>query len=139
MFIREDNADVRVSIDGKPYFGSWRTYQGADKTANTSKTRPGAMGDEVDVGGPPTRNDCTCTIQWNENVLGKYKELDNKVGWADVTITVTWLNRKTKAPFDGASFTKTGTLKGCSDPNFDSNGNAVGELTIVVGMDEKQA
>jgi hypothetical protein len=60
FYIREDQADIRVSVDfgnGQlvPVFGSWATYEDGALEADDQKTRPGGMGRQVSIGGPASR------------------------------------------------------------------------------------
>ncbi len=137
-YIRENQADIRLTVDGVSFFGSWATYSGGDLTAAEAKTRPGAMGKEVSIGGPASRGDITITIQWDEIILASFNDLESRVGSGDAKVSVNWLDRKGVA-IPGALFAKTGTLKSVSDPNYDTNGNAVGMLTAVIGADEAPA
>lgn len=135
MYIREDQADIRVSLDGSPLFGSWATYSGGDLTATSAKTRPGGMGHEVTLGGESTRNDATLTIQWGDDVIAQFKALENRNGKGAVVIKANWLDPNAVA-IPGATYGRSGVLTGVSDPNYDHNGNAVGFLTIVVSLNE---
>ena len=137
-YIREDQGDIRLSVDGVAYFHSWSTYSGGDVTVSDAKARPGAMGDEVSCGGPATRNDITITISWSDLVLAQYSALENKCGNGKAKVSINYLDRNGVA-IPGAVFSRTGTLKGVSDPNYDTNGNAVGVLTAVMSCDEKSA
>jgi hypothetical protein len=135
MFIRDDQADMRVSLDGQPLFGSWATYSGGDLTSTDAKTRPGGMGHEVTLGGESTRNDATLTIQWADDVIAQFKRLESRNGKGDILIKANWLDAD-GVSVPGAVYGRSGKLKGCSDPNYDHNGNAVGFLTIVVSLNE---
>ena len=137
-YIREDQADIRITIDGVPYFDSWATYSGGDLTATDAKTRPGAMGKEVSCGGPPTRSDITCTVQWSDVVLASFNDLEATVGKGAAKVSVNWLDKNGVA-IPGALFAKTGTVKSVSDAKYDHNGNAIGMLTLVVSADEAPA
>jgi hypothetical protein len=135
MYIRDDQADVRVQLDGSPLFGPWATYTGGDLTSTDAKTRPGGMGHEVTLGGESTRNDATLTIQWSDDVLAQFKRLENRNGKGDIVITANWLSPEAVGLANG-QYGRSGKLKGCSDPNYDHNGNVVGFLTIVVSLNE---
>ena len=48
-YIREDQASICVSLDGNVLYGaSWKSAEGGNLEADNAKTRPGAMGREVD-------------------------------------------------------------------------------------------
>jgi hypothetical protein len=136
FYIGDWQADVRVRLDGNLIVDQpWSTYSGADLTSTTGKTRPGNMGHEVDTGGQATRNDATLTIPWTEPLLARFKKVEGKVGFGNVTIVVHWKDKRGKR-IPGGVITRTGTLKGCNQPNYDTNGNATGMCQIVVGMDQ---
>lgn len=137
--IRDDEADIRVSVNGTPYFGPWATYDGGDLTANNNKTRTGGMGREKAIGGPSSRSDITCTIQFDDVVAGFHNELENLTGNGDVVISVQFLNPDRTA-IPGAHFTRTGKLGGTNLPKPDANGQgAQGFYTLICHADELAA
>lgn len=136
-YIREDMADIRVTVDGVSYGDSWATAEGGNLEADNSKTRPGGMGDEVDVGGPASRDDLTLGIQFSDVVAGWHKKFESRVGTGRIKAAVTFLGPD-KAPV-GPSQTRVGTLKAANLPDFDSNGSDQAMYTIVVSCDQAAA
>jgi len=136
-YIREDQADIRVTLDGIAMFGSWKSIEGGDLETDDAKTRPGGMGRMVSLGGPVDRNDLTATIQFSDVVSLKHKAFEAACGNGRVKVAVTWLGPD-RAP-TGTSFSRVGTLKGCSVPDADSESSDPGMYTIVVACDELAA
>lgn len=134
--IRDDEADIRVSIDGKPYFEAWSTYDGGDLTAASNKTRTGGMGKQRAIGGPAERSDITCTIQFDDVVAGFHNELESKVGNGDASVSIQFLNPD-RTVIPGAHFTRTGKLGAANLPKSDSDGTGAQDFyTIVIHADE---
>jgi hypothetical protein len=138
MFVREDMADIRVSVDGVPYGDSWYSAEGANLEADDSHTRPGGMGYEVSLGGPASRDDYTIETQLTDVVMGWHKTLEQKVGEsAPAKVGITFLNRL-RQPV-GASHTVVGTLKSARLPDMDTGGNDAAMYQIIVSCDERAA
>jgi hypothetical protein len=138
VYIREDQADIRVSIDGVPYGDSWYSYEGAILTKDVSKTRPGGMGSEVAVGGQATREDVTCTIQFTDVVAGWHKRLESLVSRdTRAKVALNWLGPD-KMPI-GVTDTVVGVLASAQKPNVTSESGEVSFYTIVVSLDEQAA
>jgi hypothetical protein len=136
MFIREDQADIRVWVDNVPYGDSWRTAEGAVLEADGAKTRPGAMGREVSAGGPASRGDLTVTTQFTDVMAAFHPVLESKVGYGRVKVGVSWL-RPDRTP-TGYGKTVQGTLIRAASPDH-GDGSGVGMYTIVVSCDEQAA
>jgi hypothetical protein len=136
--IREDQADIHVTIDGVPYGGSWSTFEGAGLEAQDAKTRPGNMGRQVAAGGPAERDDVTVTIAFDDVVAGWHSTLESKIGWARASVGVSFVHR-TGAGVVGLNRKSTvkGILKRATLPDMDSNGSDVAFYTVVVSLDEQ--
>lgn len=137
MYIREDMADIRVSVDGVPYGASWKSIEGANLEADDAKTRPGGMGREVSIGGPASRDDATCSIQLTDVVIGWHKTLENRIGVARAKASYTFLGPE-RTPM-GASHTVVGTLKSVTLPDMDSESSDAAMYTLVISCDEQAA
>lgn len=135
-YIRESQADIRFSLEGVPYGDSWFSWEGANLTAEIAKTRPGGMGDEVAVGGDPSRDDVTITIQFSDIVAGWHKLFESMVGWGEAHVSLNFLGPN-KVPL-GITQTNIGVLGAATLPNFagDGGGNQA-FYTVVVALDEK--
>jgi hypothetical protein len=140
-FIREDMADIKVSIDGTPYpsdASSWYSVEGGNLEADDAKVRPGGMGNEVSLGGPTSRDDITVSIPLTDVVIGWHKTLEQKVIQdAPVNVKYTFLNRL-KQPY-GPTSTYTGTLKSAFLPDMDTGSGDAAMYQIIVSCDEVQA
>ncbi|CAB4197414.1 hypothetical protein UFOVP1313_11 [uncultured Caudovirales phage] len=134
MYIREDQADIRVWVDGIAYGDSWATAKGGSLDTDDSKTRPGGMGREVAVGGPTSRDDMTVETQLNDVVLGWHKALENKLGVSSCKVSITFLGPD-RTP-TGQTQTITGIVKSVSLPDLASDSNNVGMYTLVMACNE---
>lgn len=140
MYIREDQADVRVTVNGKPFGDTWATYSGGGLTAADAKTRSGGMGKNKSVGGPADRGDVTVEIQMDDVVVGWHNELESYVGRQDIVlkVAVQYLNPD-KSLMAGASFTRTGTVKTAALADTNQDSGDVGMYQLVGSMDELAA
>jgi hypothetical protein len=138
MYIRDDEADIRLTVDGVPYGGPWATYAGAALTAAGSKTRPGGMGKQVALGGPATRSDCTLTIQNSDTMVASHPKLESRVGKGKCLATVTYLDSEGNV-IPGAQFRVTGRLKTAELPGQNYDSPNVGMYTVVIDCDEVAA
>jgi hypothetical protein len=140
-YIRQDQADIRVSVDGVAFGdgNSWVTLTGGRITAPGAKTRPGGMGREVEVGGPSTRSNAVLTTQNSDVMAGQHPTLESKVGRGQARVSIQFLDNY-GAALPGASHTIKGLLLGAELP--DMNGEATGAMgmyTLTVGCDELAA
>ena len=140
-YIRQDEADIRVQVDGVNFGdgNSWVTLAGAKLTAAGAKTRPGGMGREVELGGPSTRSDATVTTQNSDILAGQHPTLESKIGRGAARVSVQFLDDYGKA-IPGAAFTIKGKLKGAELPDLNGEATgAAGMYTVTVGCDELAA
>lgn len=136
MYIREDMADIRVSLNGQPFGDSWKEAEGGNLEADASKARPGGMGREVSAGGPASRGDLTVRTNMTDVTATWVPTFENQVGNGEVKVSLFWLGRD-RVPL-GTSTTRRGTLKACNPPDM-GGGAAVGMFEIVVDCDELAA
>lgn len=137
MYLREDMADIRVSLNGTPLFGSWATASGGALESDDQKTRPGGMGHEVSVGGHASRGDITATTQLTDHVVNAHDGLERQVGNGSVKVSWTFLGRD-RIP-TGKSHTRVGTLKAAKLPDATSGSSAQGMYEIIVSCNELAA
>lgn len=140
-YIRQDQADIRVKVDGVSYGdgNSWVTFAGGKVTAPGAKTRPGGMGREVELGGPATRSNATLTIQHSDIMAGQHAALATRVGRGRVQVLVQFLDNYGNT-LAGASETVKGVLKSAEPPDMNGEATgAVGMYQITVGCDELAA
>src|SRR3954452_11975695 len=116
MYIREDMADIRVTIDSKTYGDSWKQVSGGNLTADDAKTRPGGMGREVSAGGPASRDDLTVRIQMSDIVALWHPHFENLTGWGRVKVGLSWLGPN-RVPL-GTGITRVGTVKAPNLPDM---------------------
>lgn len=137
MYIREDMADIRVTVNDRPYGDSWAEAEGGNLTADDSKTRPGGMGREVSAGGPASRDDVTVRIQMSDIVATWVPGLEDAVGNGRGKVAFMWL-RPDRALL-GSTLTRVGTVKAVNVPNVSSSSSTVGMLELVISCDELRA
>ncbi len=141
QYIREDEADITLKIDGVEYPGegiSWATYAGGALSAAGSKTRPGGMGKQKAQGGPATRGDTTLTIQNSDLMVGFHKTIESRVGKGECEVTVQFLTKE-GAAIPGAQNIVTGILKEATLPGQNYDSPAVGMYQVVIDSDEDSA
>jgi hypothetical protein len=139
-YIRQDEADIRVSVDNVAYGdgNSWATYSGAKLTSPGAKTRVGGMGNEIEVGAPPTRSDVTVTTQASDIMAGQHARLESRVGRGAARVSLQFLDINGNA-IPGAAFTVTGKLTGAELPDMTTDTPTVGMYTITVALDQVAA
>lgn len=135
-YIREDQADIRVSLNGLPFGDSWKEAEGGNLEADDAKARPGGMGREVAAGGPASRDDLTVRTNFSDIVAGWHPTFENLVGEGAVRVTLAWLGPN-RVPL-GTTTTRRGVLKAANVPDMGS-GADVGLYEIVVSCDELAA
>lgn len=131
--LRADQAAVYVAVGGVPLDkGVWTSMDGGDMQATDTKTRPGGMGDEISLGGPRTRTDCTVTRQYTDDVLHPlFPLLESRCGSAGMLVSWTPLDgdgNPTGAKTHGIS----GVLKEVMKTKVDANGTEAVFLTLVM-------
>lgn len=137
-YIRQDQADIFVSIDGVPYGDSWYSVEGGNLESDDSKTRAGGMGSEYSLGGPSSRGDVTCTIQLDDSVIGWHDLLETKVKQdAPMKVTYRFLNRLKQQR--GRDYTYTGTIKSAFLPDMSTGESGAAYYTVVMSSDEDAA
>lgn len=136
-YIREDQADIRVTVNGVSYGDSWNEIEGGNLEADNAKARPGGMGGEVDVGGPATRGDLTVRIQMTDIVANWHPTFETAIrnGWR-ARVGVSFLSPD-RTP-NGSGLTRQGTVKAANLPDMGS-GADVSMYELVIGMDELAA
>lgn len=140
MYLRQEQADIRFQCDGVNYGdgNSWYSFTGALLTAAGAKTRPGAMGKEVELGGFATRSDATLEIQNSEIMVGQHATLEAKIGKGRCRVSIQYLDNYGSA-IPGASFAIKGMLKDAHLPEAHTEAAAVGMYVVIVGCDELAA
>lgn len=140
MLIRNNQADIYLTVDGVQYGGTWNRYSGGGLTAAEAKSRAGGMGAEVSLGGPASRGDITLMIRQDDVVLGWHPTLEAKIGRGDTVAkaTVQYLNTD-KTVMTGARFGRTGTIKEAFLADVTEENAEQAMYTVVIGSDEKPA
>jgi hypothetical protein len=135
-YIREDQADIRVSVNGVPYGDTWNTYEGGDLEADDAKGRAGGMGKQVSAGGPAARSDVTVGIELTDIVAGWHPALEAAVGGGKARVSLHFLGPD-RLP-NGQTHTVTGTLKAANLPTM-GDGSDIANYQLVVSCDEQAA
>lgn len=129
--MRQDQWQITASIDGRPT-GVWATFAGGNRTADTTKFRPGAMAPEVALGGMASTGDVTLSRLISRDDWELIGQLDARIGKARVTIS--------RQPLDvdgnpwGRAKTYAGILADVNAGDTDANsGDAqTWEITVTV-------
>lgn len=135
--LRKDQAHVTVKIDGRE-LGTFDTFSGGETTGSNTKYRPGGMGQEEALGGPPSVGDITLTRSYRrDRDSDLYKWLNARVGAAACVVKKHPLDAD-KNPF-GSADVYTGLLTGATPPEHDSTSADAAMLAIVITPDETVA
>ncbi|MCU1500586.1 MAG: hypothetical protein JWM47_4539 [Acidimicrobiales bacterium] len=134
-YFREDQANISLKVGTKVYPGSWKTFSGGDLASDNEKTRPGGMGDEVDVGAPASRSDVTLERQLTDVTAGWVPELEEQVGIGESLVNVQLLTAA-KVATGQPKFPYAGTVKSVTLPDM-GGGSAVAMLRVVISCHEK--
>jgi hypothetical protein len=130
--LRADQAAIHASVDGSGLDKNvWTTMDGGDMTATDTKTRPGGMGDEITLGGPRTRSDCTITRQYTTGMLhGLFPTLERLCG--NASMSVSWTPLDGDGNTNGETHGISGKLKEVMRGKFDANASEAVFLTLVM-------
>lgn len=134
--IREDQADISVTVNGTVYGRSWNEVEGGNLEADDAKARAGGMGREYSAGGPASRDDLTVRINMDDQVALWHPVFENLCGWGRVKVALHWLGPD-RVPL-GSSTTRVGVLKAPNLPDM-GGGSDVGLYELVVSCDELAA
>jgi len=133
---RESQGSIIVVVNGVSLpTDSWATLSGGDIAASSNKTRPGGMGDSVELGGQGVRGDATVTRQWSDALISSYYDLDLAAGHTAASVSFTPLNLN-KSTSGQPSFTWTGLLLTVTPPPISAESDAASFLSIVVGLNQ---
>jgi hypothetical protein len=135
-WIRDDQADIRVSFEGTPYGDSWKQVAGGNLSADDTKVRPGGMGREQAAGGPASRGDLTVEIPQDDTTVAWIANLEEMVGWGEAKVAVNFL-KKPGEP-NGVTRNRTGIVKEVNPADM-GGGTGVGMLSVVITCDELAA
>lgn len=139
--LRSDQAAIHVSVfdsTGKSVLDTnvWASMDGGDLTTQDTKTRPGGMGAEENLGGPNTRSDCMVERQYTNDVIHPLiRTLEQLCGNAGAKIT--WTPLDGDGNKNGDTLGITGKLKGVKPPKWDANAQGAQFLTLTFGCDAK--
>lgn len=136
---RQDQANVSATIDGEAT-GTWDKKDGGARTADSTKYRPGNMGQPLSLGGwADTENVTLSRIVDHQRdiVSGLLGRLLSKTGRARVSISDQSLTKE-GVPI-GRPLVMNGTLVGVTPPERDSESNDGALLEIEVEIDGEPA
>lgn len=137
--LRDDQAAIHVTVTGSGLDKNvWASMDGGDVEAQDTKTRPGGMGAEKNLGGPPTRSDCTVERQYTNDVLHPLiPVLEALCG--NAAMKVSWTPLDGNGNPNGSTESITGILKGVKKPKWDANAQGASFLTLTMGCDATPA
>lgn len=139
-YLRQDQATISVpklSV-GLPYVPSWAMLEGGDLESEDTKTRPGGMLAQVNLGGPTTRTDATVSRPYTKEIHPFLVPLEKFAGFGRMHITYTILGPNVntgKLTTLGPTVTLTGILKNVTRPNWDANATGTAMFSLVMGCD----
>lgn len=138
--LRQDQATISVPVLPAflPPVTSWAMLEGGDLESEDTKTRPGGMLPQINLGGPTTRNDATVSRPYSLQLHPYLVPLEKFAGFGRMHITYTVLtpNLTTgKITSPGQTVTLRGILKNVVRPNWDANNAATAMFSIVMGCD----
>jgi hypothetical protein len=137
--LREDQAAIHVTVTGSSLDKNvWASMDGGDIEATDTKTRPGGMGDEVNLGGPPSRSDCTVERQYTNDVLHPLIAQLEALG-GNAAMKVSWTPLDGDGNPNGSTYSITGVLKGIKKPKWDANTSGTAFLTLTMGCNATPA
>lgn len=139
-YLREDQATISVPTlaVALPVVTSWATLQGGDLEAEDSKTRPGGMLPQVNLGGPTTRTDATVTRPYTKELHPFLVPLEAFCGFSVMHITYTIMGPSPttgKLTTLGPTVTLTGILKTINRPAWDANATGTAMFSLIMGCD----
>ena len=140
MYIKQEQAAIKLKVDGVSYGdgNSWFSLTGGALASAGSKTRPGAMGKEIELGGLATRADVTIEIQNSDIMVGQHRALEGRIGKGNAIISVQYLDDEGKA-IPNATWSLKGKLKDAHLPETHTDQAAVGMYQVIVACDEVAA
>jgi len=136
MYFRSDMAKITLKVGDDPNaitYDDWKTFAGGDLVADNQKTRPGNMGEEVDIGGQASRSDITLTTQLTDVTAAWVTAIEDTVGVEDAFVGVQLLTRK-KIATNQPKYGFNGTVKSVALSDFGGTGEAM--ITVVVSCNE---
>jgi hypothetical protein len=133
--VRQNNITVEVTYKGETKsLGTFDTWEGANVTAENTKHRRGAMGEQVAIGGPVTIEDLTVSRDYDlarDNPNSHW--LSTAVGKGKVVATKTY--KDSDGVDFGDSIIITGILIGYNEPGADSDSADVAMFELVINPD----
>lgn len=129
-YTRDDQIYITVNLDGTPYGASWDGISGGAGDSNTVKIR--VNGEELDIGGPPTTEDLTLTIQMSDIVAGWMDTFWRRRGKGALSVGFS-ITDADYNPLVGP-FTRTGTVKTCTPPDMNRANVSPAAANFVVVM-----
>ena len=136
-YLRMDQAAISVplisNVPTLPYVVSWTTLEGGDLESEDTKTRPGGMQPQVNLGGPTTRTDATVTRPYTNELHPFVKPLEDAAGNSAMSISWVILDSTGARPSSAPVITLHGILKNVTRPNWDANATGTAFLSLVMG------
>ncbi len=133
--LRQDQATISVGLPGiptLPFVKSWSKLEGGDLESEDTKTRPGGMVGQVNLGGPTTRSDATVSRPYTLELHRRIVDLENYAGSGEMKINWTTLD-STGSAAGHPTVTIYGILKNVMHPGWDANATGAAEMSLVMG------
>ena len=133
--LRQDQAAISVpqlSVS-LPFVTSWTSLEGGDLESEDTKTRPGGMLPQVNLGGPTTRTDATVMRPYTPELHPFFKPLEDAAGKSTMAISWVILDATGARPAGASVVTLHGILKNVTRPNWDANATGATHLSLVMG------
>jgi hypothetical protein len=116
--LRSDQVALHVSVAGVPLDSEvWDMLEGGEIANEEVIVYPGAMQEQIALGGVSKRSPITVERLWSEAMIANYKALERAcVVAAAVTVSYTLLGPEQAST--GFVFTYTGVASGVTRPNY---------------------
>jgi hypothetical protein len=129
---RSDQVAIHVSVAGVSLDSEvWDMLEGGDVTAEELVVFPGAMQEQIPLGGVAKRAPITVERLWSEAMTGVKKALDRAVVVA-AAVTVSYTVLGPEQASTGYVETYTGVLTGCTRPNYKAGTSEEAKLQLKV-------
>jgi hypothetical protein len=134
---RQDTFSCTVTIDGRNY-GVFEGREGGAGDSEETKTRLGAMGPEVSLGGAQTIENVTVKKLYDLDGIGQdIALLYARRGRARCSITTQPMDKDGNV--HGRGWTYQGILKQVTPPDYDAEGNDAAMIELEITVDSPVA
>jgi|ERR1700683_619735 len=129
---RSDQVSIHVSIAGLSLDAeSWDMVEGGDIAAEEVIVFPGAMQEQIALGGISKRSPITVERLWSEAMVTAYKAMERSVVIA-AAVTASYTLLGPEQASTGNVFTYTGVAAGVMRPNYKSGASEEVRLQLKI-------